>query len=260
MDIFNLLESLPWAVGAIVTVGAFVAFTITGILIVRKCVNHKTLKAHHDVAGFVFTNLGVLYGVLLGFTVVNVQQRFDKLKDNAMIEANYLADLYRDAEVFSEKDKIAIRTSLINYGNSVVNSEWHAMANGIPIEHTTKALKDVWGAYYVINPTIPQQQAWFSESISKLNQLMNSRLARILGSTESLGTEMWTLLTLGGLVMITFIWFFGLESLLCHILMASILAATTAFLLFLIYSLDTAFSGAVTVPPEALQQVLQSFE
>ncbi len=89
---------------------------------------------------------------------------------------------------------------------------------------------------------------------------MAARLQRLMGGAESLSSEMWTLLVVGALVMLAFLWFFSLENLAISILMASVLATSTAFLLFLIYSLDTAYSGQLAVPPEAFERVLKSFQ
>lgn len=260
MHLFHLLESIPWVAGAVAAVATFILFAVAGLLLVRKTVKTSNLRAHHDVAGFVFANLGVLYSVLLGFTVVNVQQRFDKIKETSQIEASYLSELYHDAEVFAETERRAIRLAIKSYAESVVTEEWGAMTNGKPNIQTVKALRSIWKAYYNTNLSTKKQEIWYAESISKLNQLMSTRLTRLMGGEESLGSEMWTLLILGGIVMVSFIWFFGLESVLSHALMASILAASTAFLLFLIYSLDSAFSGTVSIPPDAMNRVLLSFD
>lgn len=260
MFIFTWLEDLPWAYGSLIMIAIFIAFTIGGIFVIRKYIHFKKLQAHHDVAGFVFTNLGVLYAVLLGFTVVNVQQRFDKLKEISEVEAGYVALLYQDAEVFPEKNRIEIRDSIKKYALDVSTEEWNLMKQGEASLKAETALKNIWNSYYKINPSTNKEIAWYSESISKLNLLMNARLKRLLGSNESLGSEMWTFLILGGLAMVTFTWFFGVENLTSHILMASILAASTAFLLYLIYSLDTAFSGNISIPSFAIENVLKSFQ
>lgn len=257
---FEYLESLPWVIGAIIMVSLIVSLTILWVIIVRKVVSLDRLKAHHDVAGFVFTNLGVLYAVLLGFTVVNVQQNFDKIKDNAQIEASDLAELFHAAKVFPEDKKNEIRDGIRKYAESVRSEEWILMSKGVPSEVTIQALREIWTAFYTFEPSTPKEEIWYSKSIDKLNQLMTVRLARLLDSEGSLGSEMWSLLILGGVVIITFMSFFGLESTLSHILMASVLAATTAFLLFLIYSLDTAFVGATNVAPEAIERVINSFQ
>jgi hypothetical protein len=89
---------------------------------------------------------------------------------------------------------------------------------------------------------------------------MNARLSRLIGSQESLGNEMWTFLLLGGLIVITFICFFSMESVFLQFVMAAIVASFTAFLLFLIYSLDTAFSGNISIGPDPFERVLEAFK
>ena len=260
MILFQALENFSWILGTIIVSIVFVAFAICGILFVRKAIGIKNLKGHHDVAGYVFTNIGVLYSVLLGFTVVNVQQRFDKIRETAQIEAGYLAELYRDSEVFPASKGQEIRSNILTYMHNIIDYEWDSMNKGQQEPRTAESLRKIWKSYYTFEPSKESEKAWYAESLSKLNSIMSIRIARLVGSYESLGTEMWSMLILGGLVMISFIWFFGVENLYSHILMASILAATTAFLLFLIYSLDTAFTGDVSIPPNALKAVLESLE
>ena len=260
MPLFEYLETYPWFIGAIVLVAVFVLFTIVGVIFVRSFVRPKTLQAHHDVAGFLFNNLGVLYGVLLGFMVVNVQQRFDKIKESIHIEASYLAELYHNAEIFPEKNKHEIQSAVKSYGENVLNDEWDLMSKGIHSASTAKSLKGIWKAHYDTDPATAKHRSWYSQSISDLNNLMKVRLLRLSESQSRLGAEMWSMLILGGIVMMTFTWFFQVKNLAFHIIMASLLAAITAFILFLIYSLDTAFSGEISVPREAIEQVLKSFE
>lgn len=260
MEFIDYIDSLHWACGALIAVGLLVAITMVSILIARRFVNKEDLKEQHDVAGFVFTNIGVLFSILLGFTVVNVQQRFDKSQENTEIEASYLQELYQDAEVFNDHERSTIQNAIKAYLKDVIEDEWALMPEGKVSPLATEALKDIWKAYYNVEPKGPKQEAWYAESIGKINQLMHTRLERVLDAKASLGSEMWTLLILGSLVMVMFICFFGLESTTLHLLMGASLAATTGFLLFLIHSLDTAFCGAIHVTPEALIRVLESID
>ena len=260
MKLFKHLETLPWEMGSLIAITVFVLFAISGIILVRKTITVKNLRAHHDVAGFIFANLGVLYSVLLGFTVVNVQQRFDKARETTHIEASVLAQLYRDSEVFSEGNGRVIRNSIKNYLTAVIQDEWPKMAIKENSPKSEEALNNIWKAYYAMEFDSIKQQVWYAESISKLNQLTSSRLDRLMSSVDSLGPEMWASLILGGLLIVSFLWFFSLDSLLTHILMASILASVTAFLLFLIYSLDTSFAGDINIAPQAFENVLKSLK
>jgi len=217
------------------------------------------MQRHHDVAAVVFTNLGVLYSVLLGFTVVNVQQQFDQVGNNAEVEASNLSQLYWDSQVFPENHRHQIRQSIQEYAKNVIEDEWKNMSKGIPSRITAESIKSLWEAFYAIEPTTKYEEIWYSNSVSNLNGLMDARLKRLQGSQQSLSPEMWDLLAVGGFAMVAFICIFGIESPWIHLLMGASLAATIAFLLFLIYSLDTAFTGQSSISPTAMKSVFQSF-
>lgn len=252
------LDTLPWALSTFIIIASFILLAMIAIVFMRKKGYMKHLKAHHDVSGVVFANLGVLYAVLLGFTVVNVQQRFDQISETAKLEASTLAELYRDAEAFSPKDKEALKIAIKNYGLSIVNEEWREIDRGAN-PNTTKMLNEIWRVYYDVDLFTRKQEILYAQSIKKLNNLIGVRLSRLMGGEESLNDEMWTFLLFGGVIIVAFISIFAFESLWLHVLLATILASATAFLLFLIYSLDTAFSGSVKIDPEALLTVLKTF-
>ncbi len=259
-NFFLYLEELPLSLGILVMMLIFMSFSVVAILSVRQNMNSKHLKNHHDVSGFVFTNLGVLYAVLLGFTVVNVQQRYDKINQTVIMEAGYIAELFRDAEAFSEKDKIAIQTAIKDYGKSIIDEEWKVTSEGKPNPNTTKKLSAIWQAYYATELTSRKQEILYAESIHKLNDSVMTRLSRLMQGKESLGDEMWMMLILGGILMVVFVSVFSFEVLWLHLILASFVAASIAFLLFLIYTLDTAFSGASSIDPDALKLVVSSFK
>lgn len=260
MELFYILETVSWRWGTLIVVVVFSLISMLGILIVRNLFNQKTLRAHHDVAGFVFANLGVLYSVLLGFTVVNVQARFEKTAEITQVEASYLADLYRDAEVFPNETKGKIRTAIKDFIGYVIDEEWGMMSTGDVSVHASDSFKKIWEAYASYSPKDTREIIWYTQAVEKLNQLLSARLARIMGGEASLGDEMWAFLILGGVLLSVFICFFSVDRLSTHILLGAALASSTAFLLFLIYTLDTAYSGEVQIAPEAMIRVLKSFE
>lgn len=227
--------------------------TATSILFVRKKANLGKLKDCHDVTGIIFSNLGALYAVLLGFTIVNAQARFDRIKESTQIEASKLIDLYRDAELFTEKDRVSIKNAITAYTQSIIDYEWSSKK---PHAGTGEKFKDLLRCYYDADIHPPKQTIWYSVSINQLNELSDLRLARILGSQESIGPQMWTILILGGFAMILFLCFFGPEKTIQHLAMGSILAITIAFSLFLIHSLDSSFSGTISIKSDAFQNLL----
>lgn len=257
-QLFVHLERFPWWMSIVLVILLFTIIALMAIFAMRRNVDSDNLKGHHDVSGFVFANLGVLYSVLLGFTVVNVQARFDKIAENSRIEAASIAELYREAQVFP--NAADLQTALKAYIKSILEEEWEVLYSGKAHPKTEKLLNDVWNAYYKVDISTPREQILYAESIRKLGDSVSARLSRLLGGEESLGDEMWTMLLLGGILIVAFMCMFTFEALWLHLLLAFLLAASIAFPLFLIYTLDTAFSGSIRIEPEAFRDVLSSFK
>jgi hypothetical protein len=251
------MVNLSWVLASLVI--AFFSITITALLLwfVRKKVPHESLKKHHDVAGFILGIVGILYSVVLGFTVVNAKDRYNQAENTIHIEATMLADLYRDSTFFPDENRLAIRASLRNYVNYVLEDEWFNQKDHLSAQ---KAILNLWNSYREIDLSSELVKIWYSQSVAKIDSLMNARLERQFFMHEHLGCMMWTLLIVGAIITVSFLFFFGIESLMHHLLMTSLLVGYLSFMLYLVYSLDHPFTGAQAIEPTALEQNLIFFD
>ncbi len=255
-----LFESPSWILSSCVVVLVAILLSLGVLWIVRKTIPIHVLKQSHDVVGFTFSIIGVLYSVILGFTVINVQARHNAVLEASHNEAILLADLYEDAAFFQPQDRDAIRSSLRRYAKHVIEEEWWLSPERKIHVKTRNFIKDIWQSYYNIELTNEKMSIWYTESISKLDNFLNVRLTRQFNAWEHLGGMMWSLLIVGALITISFMFFFGLENLRSHMLMIILLAGYLSFMLYLVYSLDHVFNGPQGVKPEALEQVYNLFD
>ena len=94
------MANLPTLLWILMLVVALPAMAVGGALLVRRAVGAEALALHNDVAGFIYAVIGVVYAVLLGFTAIIVWEQFRHAQQGVEREANALASLYRDAQVF----------------------------------------------------------------------------------------------------------------------------------------------------------------
>ena len=140
-----------------------------------------------------------------------------------------------------------------------MNEEWYAGDNTIDV-NARVYIRDIWDSYYRVNLKNEKMTLWYTESISKLNSFLNARLTRQFNSMVHLGGMMWSLLIVGAVITICFMFFFGLENPRSHMLMTALLAGYVSFMLFLVYSLDNVFKGPQGIKPVALEQVYTLFD
>ena len=128
----SLIAELFWAT---LIVGGLTLIAVAGALLVRRWVPVDVLERHNEVAGFIYSVIGVMYAVLLGFTAIIVWERYDQAQAEVEKEANVLGDLFRDAQAFPDDTRRELETNLRTYAKLVVDKEWPRWPN------TTQARK-----------------------------------------------------------------------------------------------------------------------
>jgi len=122
------LLNVPEALGELVVIIAVVAGFVALHAVLQRRFKTEVLRRHNDVAGYLFSAVGVLYAVLLGFSVVVVWQKYDATVSNVETEVDAAADLYHVVDGFPAHARDAIRGKLADYARTVIGVEWPAMA------------------------------------------------------------------------------------------------------------------------------------
>lgn len=256
----RIYESSGWVISAILVIVPITILSLIILWIIRKKVSIATLRKHHDVAGYVFSIIGVLYSVILGFTVINVQDRYNKAQETVYTEATIMTELYRDAVYFDKTSLPLIRANLRKYVDYVIRKEWNRPSDQKRRLRADAILQDLWKSYEGVDLQNKRTKIWYQQTITKLECLMNTRLAREFYSWQNLSSMMWTILILGAIITICFMFFFGLENLRLQMLMTSLLTIYLTFMLYLVFSLDHVFEGSVHVTPRAFEESLSIFD
>jgi hypothetical protein len=104
------------------------------------------------------------------------------------------------------------------------------------------------------------QEAVYSESLSRLDDLRETRDLRLLEVREGLPAVVWAVLVSGAVFTVGFSYLLGLGSLVLHALAVGALTAVIAFTIFTIGVLDHPFGGSVRVGPEAFELLVETIE
>jgi len=76
---------------------------------VRRRAEYTVLEANNEFAGFMYSMIGLVYGVYLAFTIIAVWEQFSAAEEVTTAEATHLSELWRDAEVLRVEDRNAIQ-------------------------------------------------------------------------------------------------------------------------------------------------------
>jgi len=254
----NDFLNLPTFFHCLIAVFVSSGFSIIALVFIRKKFKWQFFKDNHEVAGFLFNALGLIYAVLVAFVVYSAWTDYDEAKHNTEEEANHIQDLFLISRGLPEVYQQPISETLMKYLTSVVNVEWPLLSIGKGDAESKETLVDLWKIYLNIKDLkTSEQNILYSESLKKLNYLTDFRRLRILSSKDHTPAIIWTVIIIGALTSIGFSLFFGAKSLLIQSIMTGLFAMTNALILLLVLVLDHPFSGEDKITSEAFEYVLE---
>lgn len=250
----NRSEALEELLLVIAVMAAFVALHA----FLQRRFKSEVLRRHNDVAGYLFSAVGILYAVLLGFVVVVVWQKYDNTVANVQDEVDAAGDLYHVMDGFSRPARIAVRSDLRQYAQNVINVEWPAMERDADVAETgVKMLED---ASYRIDGYLPDNQRGLNAqqaAIADAQRLFDARRRRLIQAAPAVPSILWFALIVGALAMVFFCFIFGVENRPAQLFMTAVLVGLIGILFVVIYEFATPFSGSVTISSEGWQYLAQ---
>lgn len=254
----SLLFHIPTFLLGFFIIAFYVILTILSLVIIRKFYPYKRCKDHNDIAGFIFATLGVIYAVILAFTVVVSWQQFDRASDVTDKEADCIASLYQDTMSFPAELRARLKVELTDYVKAIVSDEWQTMKKGKRSSSVDELQDKLFQSYSGFQPKNETQKIFFAESVKKLNEASELRRQRLLYAGSGIHSILYLVLFAGSFITIAFTMLFGTENFTEHLIMISCLAAMIAFALFTIISLDYPFTGKYSIEPDVFVNILPS--
>ncbi len=252
------LSSLPLWLLILLLVVAPTAVAMVVQLLIRRLVGPASLAKNNEIAGFKFATVGVIYAVLLAFTVIVVWEKFSEAEVAVAQEAGATAALFRYAQG-PEAEAQALRRAIVAYLKTVIDDEWPAMAEMSESHEATHALDAVYNAALALNRTGGRDTADMSEVFSQLDSVTLARRTRLHLASGLVPNIIWVALFAGGFLTVAFTLFFGSENPRAQICMTGILSILVTLGLVVIVSTDHPFTGPVHILPHPLESVLADF-
>ncbi|HTA40786.1 MAG TPA: DUF4239 domain-containing protein [Candidatus Acidoferrales bacterium] len=216
--------------------------------LVHRGVRSETLIKHNDVAGFVFSVIGVIYAVVLGFVVVVVWEKFDAANEHVQIEAAAASDLYRTVGALDPPFAVRLRREIETYAHHEIDIEWPLMAaNALPHAGLSSGLETVVAEVNHYQPKGPGQINVHQIALADAERLLDARRQRISDTEPSVPWLLWFALICGAAATLGFSYLFGVENRRAQLIMSGVLAGVIAILFVVVHEFDSPFSGTVGV-------------
>jgi len=225
--------------------------------VLQRQFNSEAMSRHNDVAGYLFSAVGVLYAVLLGFTVVVVWEKYDQTVDNVTQEVAAVSDLYRTVGGFSDPERDQIRSDLRTYVDDVINIEWPQMHERVNPPADVELLENMAQRIDSYQPKTASEIDAQQMAMTQRSRLFDARRHRLIESAPAVPLVLWFALFVGALAMLAFAFLFGVENRNAQLVMTAILAGLIAVLFVVVDEFDHPFSGTVAISDDAWVTVRQ---
>lgn len=256
-DFLSLPTFLMCSIAILIGAG----ISIIALLIIRKKFHWESIQENHEVGGFLFNALGLIYAVLIAFVVFATWEDYNQAKDYCENEADVLQNLFFDSEGLPAESQMKIKEKILEYLRSVINEDWPLLSIDRSNPRSKEKLMEIWKTFNQMDsPSTEKEKIYFAESLNKLNDITNYRRLRILSSQNHIPIVIWTVIIIGAMTSIGFSLFFGTRSLSVQAAMTSLFAITNAIVILMILALDHPFTGDIRIKPDAFEQILNYLE
>jgi hypothetical protein len=246
-----------WLMFVVVVVCA-VLTAVGSVWLAGRIISRDTGPEHNSILSPFLTVVGLVYGALLGFTVVVGWQQFLSAEVNVSNEAAALTTLYRQTVAMPQPEQSQLREQLRTYAAALQGPEWGKDDFG-KISNTGRTA--LTGMYRVAGrpqsnvAASPINQAF----LSQLTVLAGDRSTRILDAKPRIPPLLWCSLIFGGFLLIVLTSFLRLASKRGHVVLVSAVTVLLGLLLYLVYELDHPF-GPIGVTPQPFSHAVEVFD
>ena len=256
--------SLPAKLQPVVIIGSTVVAAFVVSLITRACFNAPQLVLDSTWTIAVYGTLGTLYSVLIAFVVTGVWQSFSAAETAVNNEANALTDVVFLIRYISAAKTVHIRESARSYVASVVE-RWdlleRATRENKPVEDiniaSSNALVD---AILAVKPQGDRELELYAQALDLTAIWLDARRNRLRSAKGNTAGALWGLLIAGAFVLFAFHGLFVTHAWAVWAVLLLGFSLIVGLSFYLIFSLDSPFSGRISAGPEPFVWLLQDFD
>ncbi|MFJ9822559.1 DUF4239 domain-containing protein [Streptomyces sp. NPDC101151] len=250
-----LLNNLDTASLAILIVGGVVVLSLAACLVTRRLFPELINGVTNDVSRTVLELFGAIYGIVLAFVIVTLWTELEQVQVVVTSEASDLAVISRNAHSFPGEVQEKLDRAIGGYVHAVVEDAWPLMRVGKnSLSATSGKLEALYGVLQDYNPRNASEQAFYGESVERLNDVTTQRRTRILAATQELPILLQVLTYGGALVVMMVTLLYGVENLKVQLLFVGSIALLVGLSLTLVLVLEHPFAGEVSVSPHPFME------
>jgi hypothetical protein len=253
MTMYWIYDIPVWAFW-LLTVGTTCAVGVGGMLATRGWVSrfHRQ-HPHNEVVSYFLTEVGVLYGIMLGLIAVGTWQNYADTESKVTMESASLAALYRDVSNYADPARTSLQNGLREYTRYVIDQAWPLQREGVIPSGGSDRLTTFFAKLAQFEPATEGQRDLHREALSEFNRLSELRRLRLLSVNTGLPRTLWVLIVVGACINLAVTWFFEFKRLAVHFWMTFLMSLLLGLMIHLLADMDNPYRGGYSVSSESFQ-------
>jgi hypothetical protein len=225
-------------------------------LVVRRTVRIEALRRHHEIGSAVFLQMGVVFAVLLAFVFNQVWSEYNAADEAITRECGSLRIAALLADNLPGDAAQGMKALIATYISSVINDEWPAMANRQDSIITETRLRELALGAMRLPGTDPQAAQTRNDILALLRTAAQHRETRLYQMVAGLPLTLWFMLLAFSLILMAFLFFFGMENVRSQMAFTGVFAGSLAMVLVILAMLNYPFEGAMALQSTAFARAL----
>ena len=196
-----------------------------------------------------------LYAFILGFSMITLWGIYQNAETTVTKEAELALNMYRLSPGLPNSGHF--RYLLKDYVRIVKEEEWKAMEKGVFHKKMDSIDDRLWSELNAIRPKSPEYFSTYNNLIVMMTDMGERRLERLLLLDGSLYPQMWALIYLGGFLSLFALFFTSTGQAKVQFISDFMMICMIVLTIYLIYELDSPFSGSLQIDPKAFNIVYE---
>ena len=254
-----LLELPLFWMGVVIFAATYLAAGMVYWVITGLSANETRAVAFRSLSAGMLPALGIIYGLLVGFTAAQVWADYDRAKLAVAHEASGLRAVLLLTEIFPPEQGSHLRSLVERHARHAQNEEWPAMAeHRATLAMAPTMLREALQATLALKPTDDGQRVAQIEILTSLEKTLEARRQRIVLSGSTVSGIKWAGLLLQALITLIAIAMVHAGNRGTCAMALGLFATGIALSVFMVAAYSQPFTGDVAIKPELLGHVLKT--
>jgi hypothetical protein len=255
--LYDVIYDMPSLLLFIFICSLSIIFSVFSLLAIDKYLP-ITFRSHEN-EGLVIVSaiVGIIYAMLVGFTVLYELENYNKAERAEKDEARIIFSIYRQTQNLPEPGAGKIRALVKNYAQLVIKEEWPAMVMGKPITgNGDEVIKQIYKDLVSFTGLSENQQKSVDAIAIDNNALFQIHEERTDNKNAALTSNLWLVLILGSILTLGINFLIGMEFHM-HVVCVTVIGLMVSAVFYLIVTLNEPYRSDFSVAPITITTTLK---